>query len=69
MQAGKSRPRGLDANRTTAEVRHAQLEDDLVICPLALGGGRTLFGDRTLDLKLAKTETFERGSALLTYKT
>ena len=44
-------------------------EVQLVICPLALGGGRTLFGDRTLDLKLAKTETFERGSALLTYKT
>ena len=42
-------------------------EVQLVICSLVLGSGRTLFGDRKLDMTLGKTEAFDRGSVVLTY--
>ena len=44
-------------------------EYELVICPVILGAGRPLFGDRVAgsNLQLLNTETFDRGAALLAY--
>ena len=44
-------------------------EYQLVICPVLLGSGRPLFGDRMQgsDMTLRNTESFDRGHVLLTY--
>jgi dihydrofolate reductase len=44
-------------------------EYQLVICPVVLGSGRPLFGDRLQgsNMTLRNTESFDRGHVLLTY--
>jgi dihydrofolate reductase len=46
-------------------------EYQLVVCPVVLGGGRPLFRDRagSIDMKLVRSESFDRGTVLLTYAT
>jgi dihydrofolate reductase len=41
----------------------------LVFCPIVLGSGRPLFGDKDerLDMSLSSAKTFERGAVLLKY--
>jgi dihydrofolate reductase len=45
-------------------------EYQLIVCPVVLGNGRPLFPAKTpsLDLKLVETQSFDRGTVLLTYK-
>ena len=42
----------------------------LVVCPVALGDGRSLFGDRTgsIDMELLDAKTHDRGAVSLRYR-
>jgi dihydrofolate reductase len=43
-------------------------EYQLVVCPVVLGSGKPLFPDKkSLDMKLLKTKSFDRGAVLLAY--
>ena len=45
-------------------------EYQLIVCPIVLGNGRPLFPAKTpsLGLQLVETQSFDRGTVLLTYK-
>ena len=46
-------------------------ETQLIVCPVVLGSGRSLFGDGVVDhadLELTATRSFDRGSVLLAYR-
>lgn len=46
-------------------------EYQLIVCPVVLGSGRPLFGDRidALNMQLLNTRSFDRGAVLLSYAT
>jgi dihydrofolate reductase len=45
-------------------------EYQLIVCPVVLGSGKPLFRDGdSLDMKLLKTKSFDRGAVLLAYTT
>ena len=52
-------------------LREAALIDEyqLVVCPVVLGSGKPLFKEKagSLDMKLLKSESFDRGAVVLTY--
>jgi len=45
-------------------------EYQLIICPVVLGEGRPLFGEDvdSLNMKLLRTKSFDRGAVLMAYK-
>lgn len=43
-------------------------EYQLIVCPVVLGGGRSLFETGLGSLRLVRTKTFDRGTVLLAYE-
>ena len=72
LKSGSGKPLVvLGSGTIVAQLAEAGLVDEyqLLLVPVALGGGRTLFEGikRRLELKLAATRVFKNGNVLLTY--
>jgi dihydrofolate reductase len=59
----------LGSGSIVTQLTHGGLIDDyqIVLIPIVLGGGRTMFGDADVKLELTDTRRFRNGNVLLSY--